>query len=74
MKYIHSLVFKAKNRVRRDEERSHTAKMTEAMYLQMARLLFYTCFRRKLSTLTHETYGATKKFESRKFYPQNWTL
>ena len=48
--------------------------MTEAMYLKMVRLSFYTFFYKKLSTLRHGTYRATNKFLSEQFYPQNWTL
>lgn len=74
MEYIHSFILQAKNRVKWDEEKSHTVKMTEAMYLKMVRLSFYTFFYKKLSTLCHGTYGATNKFLSEQFYPQNWTL
>ena len=34
MEYIHSFILQAKNRVKWDEEKSHTVKMTEAMYLK----------------------------------------
>ena len=44
MEYIHSFILQAKNRVKWDEEKSHTVKMTEAMYLKMVRLSFYTFF------------------------------
>lgn len=71
---IYSFILQAKNRVKWDEEKSHTVKMTEAMYLKMVILSFYTFFYKKLSTLRHGTYRATNKFLSEQFYPQNWTL